>query len=122
MTLPVTSARKRFMLEEIDSEDYKAIKTECNKTLTLLESKLAATPSKTESLKTIEGLLDIVIGKYTDVQLHYNRASISEKRKLISSIYPKNLCFDGIKHRTFYISRPLAFIMQINKQLQTLKD
>ena len=56
-------------------------------------------PNKFDSLKTIEGLLDIVVQKYSNIQLRYKSAGIIEKRKLIGSMYPKNLCFDGNEHR-----------------------
>ena len=42
-------------------------------------------------------------------------------RKLIGSMYPKNLCFDGNRHRTAYLSEPLQFILQINSELQSIK-
>ncbi len=105
------------MTEDIDAEDFKAIKSECTETLRILEAKLADTPNKADSLKTIEGLLDIVINKYSNIQLHYKSASIIEKRKLIGSMYPKNLCFDGISHRTPYLNTALEVILQINRQL-----
>jgi len=50
----------------------------------------------------MEGLLDKVIQKCTNIQLHYKTANIADKRKLIGSMYPENLCFDGIRHRTPY--------------------
>ncbi|MGZ3813101.1 MAG: recombinase family protein, partial [Mucilaginibacter sp.] len=78
-------------------------------------------PNKAESLKTIDGLLDIVMQKYTNIQLHYKTANIAEKRKLIGSMYPKNLCFDGTGHRTPCLNKPLSLIMQINRQLQCIK-
>ena len=117
----LSNARKRFMTEEIDAVDFKAIKFECTEALKRLEAKLAELPNKAESLKTIEGLLDLVVNKYTDIQLHYQSASIIEKRKLIGSMYPKNLCFDGRGHRTSYLSEPLSLILQINKQLRCIK-
>ncbi len=117
----LSNARKRFMTEEIDAEDFKAIKAECNEVLRILEAKLADMPNKAESLKTIDGLLDIVIQKYTNIQLHYKTANINEKRKLIGSMYPKNLCFDGTGHRIPYLNQPLSLIVQINKQLQSIK-
>jgi len=117
----LSNARKRFMLDQIDEDDFKATKAECNEALRSLEAKLSDLPSKGESLKTIEGLLDIVIERYSDIKLHYQSASMAEKRKMIVSIYPKNLCFDGAAHRTPYINQPLAFILQINKQLEAKK-
>jgi site-specific DNA recombinase len=78
-------------------------------------------PNRADSLKTIEGLLTIVIDRFTNIQVEYKKAPIAEKRKIVGSIYPKNLCFDGIKHRTPYVNPPLALILQINKQLQAKK-
>ena len=62
-----------------------------------------------------------MILKYSNIQLHYKSVSIVEKRKLICSMYPKNLCFDGRGHRTPHLSEPLALILQINKQLRSIK-
>jgi len=49
-------------------------------------------------------MIRIVIEKYSDIKLNYQSASMAEKRKMIVSIYPKNLCFDGVGHRTPYIN------------------
>jgi site-specific DNA recombinase len=114
-------ARKRFMTEEIDAGDFKAIKSECTEALRMLEAKLSDMPNKAESLKSIEGLLDIVVQKYSNIQLHYKSASIIEKRKLIGSMYPKNLCFDGREHRTPHLSEPLALMLHINRKLRSIK-
>jgi DNA invertase Pin-like site-specific DNA recombinase len=117
----LSMARKRFMTEEIDATDFKAIKSECAEELKRLEAKLADLPGKADSLKTIEGLLDIVIQKYSNIQLHYKSATVVEKRKIIGSMYPKNLCFDGKGHRTPYLSEPLSCILQINRLLHDNK-
>ncbi len=107
----LSNARRRFMTEDIDAEDFKAIKFECTDALRVLEAQLAELPNKAESLKTIENLLDLVILKYSDIQLHYKSASIIDKRKFIGSIYPKNLCFDGKGHRTPYLNTVLDGMM-----------
>ena len=78
-------------------------------------------PSKGGSFKTIENLLDILILKLSDIQIQFRKSSIVEKRKLIGSMYPQNLCFDGIGHRTPYLSEPLSLILQINRQLISIK-
>ena len=117
----LSNARKQIAAGEIDADDFKAIKADCNKALILLEDKLSSLPNKGDSLKTIENLLDMVIVKFSDIQGRFKRAPITEKRKLIGSMYPKNLCFDGTGHRTPYINEPLSIIMQINRQLQAKK-
>lgn len=59
--------------------------------------------------------------RIADIQLHYKSASIMEKRKLIGSMYPKNLCFDGREHRTPHLSQPISPILQINRLLKSIK-
>ncbi len=54
----LSNARKRFMMEDIDAGDFKAIKSECTEALRMLEVKLADMPNKADSLRTIEGLLE----------------------------------------------------------------
>lgn len=109
----LSNARKQIAANEIEPDDFKAIKADCNKALMLLEDKLSGLPTKGDSLKTIESLLDILILKFSDIQMYFKRSSIVEKRKLIGSMYPQNLCFDGIGHRTPYLSEPLSLMLQI---------
>ncbi len=117
----LSSARKKLMNDEIDSDDFKAIKAECNQKLKQLEAELDDMPTKTESLRTIENLLDIVIEKYADICGHYRENDVSEQRRVIGSMYPENLCFDGTRHRTAYFNEPLDFILLVNKELQSIK-
>ena len=53
-----------------------------------MESKLTDMPKKADGLRTIEALLDIVVQKFSNIQIHYKSAGIAEKRKLIGSMYP----------------------------------
>ena len=117
----LSNARKKFMKEEIEPDDFRAVKTECQEELRKLESRLEDLPTKTDSLKTIEGLLDIVIAKYSNIMQYYRNEGVEVKRKIISSMYPQNLCFDGIEHRTLYFSEPLSLILLINSQLDGIK-
>ncbi|MBD1364654.1 recombinase family protein [Mucilaginibacter sp. ZT4R22] len=117
----LSNARKRYMTDEIDADDFKAIKLECNEALRILEAKLTDMPNKLDSLKSVEGLLDIVIEKYSNIQKHYKNANISDKRKLIGSMYPQNLCFDGTGHRTPYLNNALSLILLVNSNLNGIK-
>ena len=117
----LSSARRKLMNDEIDAEDFKIIKSECNEKLRELEARLSEMPTKTESLRTIENLLDIVVEQYSNIYEHYCENGVSEQRRLIGSMYPKNLCFDGTKHRTAYVNEPLEVIMLVNKELKGIK-
>jgi len=81
------------MMEDIDAEDFKAIKSECTESLRMLEVKLAEMPNKADGLKTIEALLDIVIEKYSSIQLHYKSAGIVEKAQINRFDVPRKSVF-----------------------------
>lgn len=117
----LSNARKRFMTDEIDAEDFKAVKLGCNEVLRVLEAKLTDMPNKIDSSKSVEGLLDIIIDKYSNIHQHYKTATISDKWKLIGSMYPQNLCYDGTEHRTPYLNHAIALILLINSNLSGIK-
>lgn len=52
-----------------------------------------------------------------DLKEYYNRSSVKQKQKLLSSIFPENLFFEGNKCRTTRINDVLRFILQIDNML-----
>lgn len=48
---------------------------------------------------------------------HYNISSVKQKQKLLSSIFPENLYFEGEQCRTTRINDVLRFILQRNNSL-----
>jgi len=110
------------MREEIGAEDFNIIKKECNIELRQLEEKLNKVPSTSQNMKTLEGLLEIVIDRYTNIDDTYGMAQIYEKRGIIGSMYPENICFDGMQHRTARLSEPVGHILLINSKLKGKKN
>ena len=108
--------------EEIDSDDFKILKKECNDELKKLEGLLSEVPARSQSLKTIEGLLDTVIEKFTNIDERYAKAELPEKRKIIGSMYVEKISFDDVKHRTAKVSEPLDLILLINNKLKDKKN
>ena len=47
----------------------------------------------------------------------YNQSDIYSKQRLIGSIFPENIEFDGKKCRTTRINDVLRYIMQIDREL-----
>jgi site-specific DNA recombinase len=117
----LSNARRKYAKEEMEADDFKVLKAECLLELRKLENKLEEIPAKKDNLKTIEGLLDILIAKYSNITQYYNNEGVEEKRKIISSMYPKNLCFDGTEYRTLYLSEPMSAIYLINSKLTSIK-
>ncbi len=86
-----------------------------------MEGLLSEVPARSQSLKTIEGLLDIVVEKFTNIDERYSKADLAEKRQIIGSMYVEKISFDGVKHRTARVSEPLDIILLINKELGGIK-
>ncbi|MFD2963963.1 MULTISPECIES: recombinase family protein [Olivibacter] len=117
----LSNARKKLMKDEIDGKDFKIIKMECSEELKKLEALLADLPSKSQNIKIIKTLLDEVVEIYSNIDKHYMEADIEGKRRIIGSMYPENLCFDGTKHRTARLNEALSLILLINNELGALK-
>ena len=56
-----------------------------------------------------------------DLKEHYKQASVKQKQKLLSSIFPENLFFEGEECRTARINNVLRFILQIDSELDHKK-
>jgi site-specific DNA recombinase len=65
--------------------------------------------------------MDILIGRFSNILQYYRNQDLTTKRKLIGSMYPKNLYYDGRLHRTLFESEPLSLILLINSELEYIK-
>ena len=64
-----------------------------------------------------KGLIQNAFNHLENFRLSYANSSIEDKTKLISSIFPEKIEFDGIKCRTPRINDVLRYILQIDKEL-----
>ncbi len=106
----LSSARKKFLKEQIDEADFKATKRECTEILQRLERRLIDLPNRSGEVRSIEGLLDVLIERYSNILQYYKDQDVMVKRQIIGSIYPEKLCFDGTQYRTAYLSEPMSLI------------
>ncbi len=118
----LSTAMRKLMKEEIESDNFNITKKECNTELRKLEEKLNELPSTSQNLKTLERLLEIVVEKFTNIDERYAKAEIDGKRTIIGSMYPENICFYVKEHRTARLSEPLGLILLINSKLKGKKN
>jgi hypothetical protein len=50
----LSNARKQFRMEDIDADDFKAVKSGCTGSLRILEAKVSDLPNKADNIKPIE--------------------------------------------------------------------
>jgi site-specific DNA recombinase len=112
------NAREMFADQKMDSDDYKTIKSECTIKINELEMKLTASPEKE---KNIDILLNKAVGHLSDVDVLYDQADIDDKRKIISSIYPENLVFDGEAYRTNRLNEAVRLIYKLGESFNEIK-
>jgi hypothetical protein len=81
----------------LDSADYRKIKSDSERQVSILEGKLMELSANTFRI----GLL-LQKGLYNIAHLSelYQNADIQNKRVIISSMFPENLTFDATQHRT----------------------
>ena len=64
-----------------------------------------------------KGLIENAFQHLENFKQTYTNSAITHKKKLISSIFPEKIEFDGKKCRTTRINDVLRYILQIDKEL-----
>ncbi len=112
----LNKARQLLLSEDIDSIDYRTIKSECENKLVRLEAKLADTTENTTTI-SIDKLIDKAVSTLSHLDIIYSETNVTRKREIISSIYPEKLSFDGMQYRTPRINEAVRLIYHINNEL-----
>ncbi|MEJ6980624.1 recombinase family protein [Pedobacter sp. P351] len=110
----LSRGRELLLNGDIDGNDFRLIKTECEDKITRLEAKLAELSVKTININSI---LNKAIKNLTNLASMYENGDISLKREIIGSMYPEKLSFDGTQHRTTRINEAIQLIYQISNKL-----
>lgn len=108
--------------ELIDAGDYKVIKAECEAKINRLEAQLAELKKSNAGNSDITKLLDKALTTLTRLDILYRNGTITQKRNIISSIYPEKICFDGLHYRTLKLNSAVSYIYQINNNLHQTKN
>ena len=115
----LAKARELLLSDAIDSADYKAIKTECERKLHLLEARLSSTAiPKNEN---IEAVIEKALYNLAHIDDLYQQADINSKRRIIGSIYPEKLQFENNSYRTTRINEAVLLICKLEAVLGETK-
>lgn len=108
-------ARNKLLAETIDDDEYIEIKKDCKEQIEKLEIQLNILPE--QSKVDIPKLIDQALESLTNIWKTYSEGGIAVKRKIIGSIFPEKLEFDGNHYRTTRINTIVNLIFQINNEL-----
>lgn len=94
---------------DLEEYDFKMIKEQSASKTDELEKNLNSLQSRD---KEISVLLERTLKNLSGLDLLYENGTIKEKRKILGSIFPEKLTFDGVQHRTTRINEVLNLIFQ----------
>ncbi|MCE7039119.1 hypothetical protein [Dyadobacter sp. CY312] len=103
---------------QLDDKDFKRLKQESNKREAELEKQLGNLSGKYSEMGN---LLETGLKKLSGLAKLYENGSVSEKREIVSSIFPENLVFDGMRYRTLRINEVVRLIYQKTSDLSSKK-
>ena len=106
------NARKLLLANEIEPSDYRSIKSDYEKRITGLESKLIELSRESSN---IEPLLNKAVATLSCLDELYEKADNKAKREIIGSIYPEKLTFDGFHYRTTRLNEAVELIYSLGK-------
>ncbi|MFV5684557.1 recombinase family protein [Flavobacterium sp. GB2R13] len=114
----LSKARDLLMTNQIDSADYRDIKSDYGETLARLQARYSGIDTDQDD---IEKLLNQGIENLLRIHSIYDNSELVVCRNLIGSIYPENLIYDGIGFRTKRINEAVELMYLINEQLDSNK-
>jgi DNA invertase Pin-like site-specific DNA recombinase len=110
-------ARELLLLNDIDPEDYKIIKKECEARITRLEAELNELATSVTPKIDLPSIVEKAVSNMINLDSIYLKADISKKREIIGSMFREKLCFDGTQHRTGRPNDAASLIYLINNKL-----
>ena len=110
----LSKARDLLLAGDIEADDYRTIKSESEEKMHRLEAKLTASVTETTD---IEPLLNKAISNISQLDILYTNGSITQKRKIIGSMFPEKLTFDGFQHRTNRVNEAINLMCLLDNQL-----
>ena len=114
----ISYIRDLLSAKKLEPDDFKEMKSEYVAKLERLETKLS---NYDDEELDIEKLLDMGISNLLMLEETYTSNDIEMKRKLISSMYPENLVFEGSALRTNRINEAVNLIYLISNNLDPNK-
>ncbi|WP_244940521.1 hypothetical protein [Echinicola rosea] len=111
----ISISRDLFIDEKLDIEDYRSIKRSCEEEIERLEAK--GTKIGIIIMQDIPEKVKKALEMTERLELFFDTADLGIKRKIIGSIFPENIVFDGKQHRTARVKELFQDIYQINSMI-----
>jgi site-specific DNA recombinase len=115
----VTKARELLLTGDIDAVDFRIVKTDCEKQITILEAKLSAITDEKEDIAPI---LDKAVNTLSIIDTIYEKGDTIKKRQIAGSMFPEKLTFDGKIFRTARVNEAVSLIYTLDVAFRENKN
>jgi hypothetical protein len=112
----LSKARELLLCGEIEGEDYRTIKSEANEKMTDIEAKLKTSISFSDNM---ELLWSLPISKVSHLDKLFQNGTVIQKRKIVSTLFPDSLMFNGEKLIYTRVSDAISLISKNRKSHTT---
>jgi len=114
----LSKARDLLLSGNIESDDYRTIKSDIDAKIHRIEAKLTGALSP---VLNVEPLLDSAIANISQLDSLYESGTVLQQRKIIGSMFPEKLTFDGLEYRTTRVNEALTTMLLIFSKLSIKK-
>jgi site-specific DNA recombinase len=115
----VGKGRGLLLSGDIDGLDFKTIKSECEKQISMLEAKLGSMSEETGDLGPV---LEKAIENLANLDSVWIEATTIKKRQIVGSIFPEKLVFDGENFRTTRVNEAVGLIYRLDAAFRENKN
>ncbi len=112
----LSKARELLLRGEIEGEDYRTIKSEANERMTDIEAKLKTSISFSDNMDL---LWNLPISKVSHLDELFQNGTVIQKRKIVSTLFPDNLTFNGENIVHTKVSAAISLISKNRKSHTT---
>ena len=96
----LTRARELLLVGDLEGDDYKTIKIECDENIVRTEAKLQDFSRKKYTKAQLEPILNDTVETICDLYTIYTKSCIEDQRRLIGSMLKEKFNFENVQHLT----------------------
>lgn len=112
----LAKSRELLLVDAIDAKEYKNIKVESEKKITLLEAKLSEIGEQISYELDVKSLVEKALENLKNISLLYREGDIEAKQFIIGSIFPEKFVFNGEIDRTIKMNLAFKLIYHLNSK------
>jgi site-specific DNA recombinase len=113
------NARTLLADHKIDAEDFRELKIESTARINELEAKLTGFSQQENN---IDDLLNKAVFNLSHLSVYWEEGTVAERRKIVGSIFPEKLTFDGFTYRTARVNEAARLIYSLDTGFREMKN